>query len=198
MPISYCVELAILRSPGRVEVEYFYDWQRRSGCGAKHFGGGADAESKKWDSVHAEILVFSSGPSVSTFDHPLVSPAICSTVGPSDLPNMSSTATTEVPHFRVKLCFHDVSRSAGRWRNCRPNHVLLAPMLCADRTVTPRKQWLPCLVHTLLGCIFLFRSCLCVIFALVCCVEKTRFSIAELIKKLWNWQFCAPKYNLTW
>ena len=24
------------------------------------------------------------------------------------------------------------------------------------------------------------------------------FSITELIKKLWNWQFCAPKYNLTW
>jgi len=60
-----------------------------------------------------EILVFSSGPSVSTFDQPLVSPAICSTVGLVELPNMSSTAMAEVPHFRVKLCFHDVSRSAS-------------------------------------------------------------------------------------
>ena len=30
-----------------------------------------------------------------------------------------------------------------------------------------------------------------------CHVEKTLFSIAELIKKLWNLQFCASKYNLT-
>ena len=116
-----------------------------------------------------EILVFSSGPSVSTFDQPLVSPAICSTVGLVELPNMSSTAMAEVPHFRVKLCFHDVSRSASPWRHCRPNHVLLAPMLCADRTVTPHKQWLPCLVHILLVCVFLFHCCLCVIFAFVWC-----------------------------
>ena len=105
-----------------------------------------------------EILVFSSGPSVSTFDQPLVSPAICSTVGLADLPNMPSTATTEVPHFRAKLCFYDVSRSASPWRHCRPNHVLLAPMLRADRTVTPRKQWLPCLVHTPLVCISCFTA----------------------------------------
>ena len=115
------------------------------------------------------ILVFSSGPSASTFDQPLVSPAICSTVGLADLPNVSSTATTEVPYFWVKLCFHDVSRSANPRRHCRPNHVLLAPMLWAVRTVTPRKQWLPCLVHTLLVCISLFHCCLCVLFAFVCC-----------------------------
>jgi len=30
-----------------------------------------------------------------------------------------------------------------------------------------------------------------------CHVEKTLFSIAELIRKLWNWQFCASKYKLT-
>ena len=60
-----------------------------------------------------EILVFSNGPSVSTFDHPLALLAICSTVGPADLPNMSSTATSEVPHFRVRFCFYDVSRSAS-------------------------------------------------------------------------------------
>jgi len=41
------VEFAILRSQGRVRVEYFYDLRRRSGCGTKLFGGGADAESKK-------------------------------------------------------------------------------------------------------------------------------------------------------
>jgi len=39
------VEFAILRSQGGVE--YIYDLRRRSGCGAKLFGGGADAESKK-------------------------------------------------------------------------------------------------------------------------------------------------------
>ena len=38
------VEFAILRSQGGVGVEYFYDFRRRSGCGAKLFGGGADAE----------------------------------------------------------------------------------------------------------------------------------------------------------
>ena len=93
-----------------------------------------------------EILIFSSGPSLSTFDQPLASPVICCAVGP--VPNMSSTATSEVPHFRAKLCFHVVSRSASPWRHRRRNHVILAPMLCADRTVTPRKQWLPCLVHS--------------------------------------------------
>ena len=41
------VDLAILWSEGRVGVEYFYDLRKRSGCGGKHFGGGADAESKK-------------------------------------------------------------------------------------------------------------------------------------------------------
>jgi len=60
-----------------------------------------------------EILVFSSGLSLSTFDQPLASPVICCTVGPAHLPNMSSTATSEVPHFRAKLCFHVVSRSAS-------------------------------------------------------------------------------------
>jgi len=46
------VEFAILRSQGRVRIKYFYDLRRSSGGGAKLFGGGADAESKKWDSVH--------------------------------------------------------------------------------------------------------------------------------------------------
>jgi len=101
-----------------------------------------------------DILVFSSGPSVSTFDQPLVSPAICSTVGPADLPNMSSTATTEVPHFRAKLCFHDVSRSASPWRHRRPNHVILAPMLCADRTVPFHPVNSDCLVLFILCVIF--------------------------------------------
>ena len=105
-----------------------------------------------------EILVFSSGPSVSTFDQPLASPAICSAVGPADPPNMSSPATSEVPHFRAKLCFHDVSRSASPWRHRRPSHVIFAPVLCADRTVTFCKQWLPCLVHTL--CFFCFTAVL--------------------------------------
>jgi len=40
------VELAILRSQGSVRIKYFYDLRRSSGCGAKLFGGGADAESK--------------------------------------------------------------------------------------------------------------------------------------------------------
>jgi len=40
-------ECAILRSQGGVGVEYFYDLRRRSGRGAKLFGVGADAESKK-------------------------------------------------------------------------------------------------------------------------------------------------------
>ena len=40
------VEFAILRSQGRVGVEYFYNLRRRSGCGAKLFGAGADVESK--------------------------------------------------------------------------------------------------------------------------------------------------------
>jgi len=30
------------------------------------------------------------------------------------------------------------------WRHRRPNHVVLAPVLCADRTVTPSKQRLRC------------------------------------------------------
>ena len=119
-----------------------------------------------------EILVFSSGPSVSTFEKLLASPAMCSTVGPADLPNMSRTATSEVPHFRAKLCFHDVSRSASPWRHRRPNHVILAPMLCADRTVTPRKQWLPCLVHTLF--VLFFHSCLCFIFVFICYILHFR------------------------
>jgi len=42
------VEFAILWSQGRVRVEYFYDLQRRNGCGAKLSRGEADAESKKW------------------------------------------------------------------------------------------------------------------------------------------------------
>jgi len=55
-----------------------------------------------------------------------------------------------------------------RWRHRRPNHVILAPVLCADQTVTPRKQRLPCLVHTLF--VFcLFHCCLCVIFTFVWC-----------------------------
>jgi len=55
-----------------------------------------------------------------------------------------------------------------RRRHCCPNHVVLAPVLCADRTVTPRKERLPCLVHTLF--VFcLFHCCLCVIFAFVWC-----------------------------
>jgi len=41
------VEFAILRSQGGVGVEYFYDFRKRSVCGANLFGGGADAESKK-------------------------------------------------------------------------------------------------------------------------------------------------------
>jgi len=41
------VEFAVFRSQGGVGVEYFYDLRRRGGCGAKLFGGGADAESKK-------------------------------------------------------------------------------------------------------------------------------------------------------
>jgi len=41
------VKFAILRSQGRVGVEYFNDLRWRSGCEAKLFGGGADAESKK-------------------------------------------------------------------------------------------------------------------------------------------------------
>ena len=126
-----------------------------------------------------EILVFSSGPSVSTFDQPLVSPAICSTVGPADLPNMSSTAMTEVPHFRAKLCFHDVSRFASPWRHCRPNHVLLAPVLCADRTVTPRKQRLPCLVHTLLVCIS-FVSLLSLCHLCFCLMQRSFLVHAQL------------------
>jgi len=53
MPICY-YRIPILRSQGRVGVEYFYDLQRKSGCGAKLFVAvaGADAESKKWDSIH--------------------------------------------------------------------------------------------------------------------------------------------------
>jgi len=46
MPICY-YRIAILRSQGGVGVEYFYDLRRRSGCGAKLFVVGADAESKK-------------------------------------------------------------------------------------------------------------------------------------------------------
>jgi len=41
------VNIAILRSQGRVGVEYFYDLRRRSGYREKLFGGEADAESKK-------------------------------------------------------------------------------------------------------------------------------------------------------
>ena len=103
-----------------------------------------------------EILVYSSGPSVSTFDQPLASPAICSTVGPADLPNRSSSATSEVPHFGAKLCFHDVSRSASPWRHRRPNHVILAPVLCAYRTVTTRNSS-DCLVLYIV-CIFCFTA----------------------------------------
>jgi len=40
------VEFAIYRSQGGVGVEYFYDLRRRSGCGAKSFGGGANASQK--------------------------------------------------------------------------------------------------------------------------------------------------------
>ena len=105
-----------------------------------------------------EILVYSSGPSVSTFDQPLASPAICSTVGPADLPNRSSSATSEVPHFGAKLCFHDVSRSASPWRHRRPNHVILAPVSCVDRTVTARNSSGCRVLHIV--CIFLFHSSL--------------------------------------
>jgi len=45
MPIC-CIEFTILQCQGRVGDEYFYDLWRRSGCGAKLFGVGADAESK--------------------------------------------------------------------------------------------------------------------------------------------------------
>jgi len=49
--------------------------------------------------LSSATLTFSGEPSVSTRDQPLASPAICSIVCPADLPNMSSTATSEVPHF---------------------------------------------------------------------------------------------------
>jgi len=58
LPISYkqnlqatCLYItayiAILRSQGGDGAEYFYDLRRRSGCGAKLFGRGVDAESIK-------------------------------------------------------------------------------------------------------------------------------------------------------
>jgi len=43
------VEFGILRCQDGLE--YFNDLRRRSGCGTKLFRG-ADAESKKWGSVH--------------------------------------------------------------------------------------------------------------------------------------------------
>jgi len=41
------VEYTILQSQGGVEVEYFYDLRRMSGCRVKLLRGGAGAESKK-------------------------------------------------------------------------------------------------------------------------------------------------------
>ena len=67
-----------------------------------------------------------------------------------------------------------------RWRPRRPNYVILAPVLCADLTVTPRKQRLPCLVHTL--CFFLFHCCLCVIFAFVWCIAHFRSTLSSAMQ----------------
>jgi len=78
-------------------------------------------------------LIFSNEPSVSTRDQPLASPAICIIVGPADLPNISSTATSEVPHFRAKLCFYDVSPSF-----CLPSDVIRHPPPLTSSPSQPR------------------------------------------------------------
>jgi len=45
--ISATVEFGAWRMQGGVGLEHFPDLRRRSGCGAKHFRVGADAESMK-------------------------------------------------------------------------------------------------------------------------------------------------------
>jgi len=47
----------------------------------------------------SETLTLSSYPCVSTRDQPLDSPTICSSGGPTPLPTVCGTATSEVPHF---------------------------------------------------------------------------------------------------
>jgi len=59
-----------------------------------------------------------------------------------------------------------------RWRHRRPNHVILEPVLYADRTVIPRKQRLPCLVHTL--CFYVSLLSLC---HLCFCLMQRPFSV---------------------
>jgi len=70
----------------------------------------------------------------------------------------------------------------------RTNHVILAPVLCAGRTVTPRKQRLPCLVQTL----FVFCLFHCVFFFFLCFFFVSLLSLCHLCFCVMQRPFRSP------